>query len=203
MDNYWLYTLSAIPQTLAAMIALSATFFVFKLNSISEDIRKNRNDLRRLSFLLAPSGQGEIHIIEKKTDEEFAKFYKSGLKVINRASDTLGLDVDAFGKVKEEMSRIIHDEWLGLSKARPGRIADYLFAKEELLTRSLLIKKIIKSQLKWSLISTISVVVASLSALPQYYFFCSNQQTIVEVILVASLISVVYMAYSVWKIATV
>ena len=62
--NYWYYTLSAIPQTLGAIIALSATFVVFKLNFISEKIKDSRTDLRRFILLLTSYQHKEIHDIE-------------------------------------------------------------------------------------------------------------------------------------------
>lgn len=201
MDNYWYYTLSAIPQTLAAMVALSATFFVFRLNFISEEIKKNRKDLLRFTLLLAEE-QGEIDIIERKTEEEFLEFYKQVLKKVKPDQPNLGLGENRiYEKLAAEMQRIISEDWRSYFRAKPERVAKYLYTKKELLENLLSIKKMAKRLFGYTLMITTFVVSASLLVLPNYNLI-HYPRLIVYTILFFSLISVILTAYSVWWIAT-
>jgi len=201
MESYWYYTLSAIPQTLAAMVALSATFFVFRLNFISEEIKKNRKDLLRFTLLLAAE-QGEIDIIEQKTEEEFLEFYKEVLKKIKPDQPNLGLgENQIYEKLATEMQRIISEDWRSYFRAKPERVARYLHTKRKLLENLLSIKKMAKRLFGCTLLTTTFVVTVSLLALPNYDII-RYPRTIVYIILSCSLVSVILTAYSVWKIAT-
>jgi manganese-dependent inorganic pyrophosphatase len=203
MDNYWYYTLSAIPQTLAAMIALAATFFVFKINTLSEKMDDIRSSLSRFIILLAPPKQGEIHVIERKTNEEFFEFYKDGLGRLDVARDNLGLEHNTYLKLQREMRRKIEMDWNSSFSARGSRIIGYLTIKRDTLCHLLSTKKMIRGLLKWDLWITASAVFLALFALPNYDFVSGIQHLVVYIILVVSLISVLYTARSVWKIATV
>ncbi len=203
MDNYWYYTLSAIPQTLAAMIALSATFFVFRLDYISKEIKKSRNDLLRFTILLAPEPQGEIDIIERKTEEDFFEFYKQALERIKPDQSKLGLDNKIYIRLNAEMQRIItSDEWHSRFYSNSTRIANYLYAKRDILKRLIAVKKMMRNRLRWTLSITTLIIVASLSILPNRDVFC-NPQLIVGMVLIGSLASVILTTVNVWKIATV
>src|SRR3989339_108620 len=103
MDNYWYYTLSAIPQTLAAMIALTATFIVFKLNFLSQQIYKNRSDLARFILLLSSFQGKEIHDIEPLSDKDFIQLYEEGLAKIHNEKEKLGLDAGIYDRLVAEM----------------------------------------------------------------------------------------------------
>jgi len=203
MDNYWYYTLSAIPQTLAAMIALAATFVVFKLSFIFEQIRKNRSDLSRFILLLTSFMKKEIHDIEPLNDRDFIKLYEKGLANIKEDQDYFGLDKGIYEKLVSEMDRIIQsDEWRSLFKAKPFRIYGYLNMKKNILKRLVDARMVSLRWLFWSLLITILTMAASLSVLPIYDIF-SNPPVVVTSILLASLISIFLTACSVWKIATV
>lgn len=200
MDNYWYYTLSAIPQTLAAMIALAATFFVFRLNFISEEIRRNRKDLSRFILLLAPGSQGEIHIIEQKTEEEFLEFYEQALEQIKFNRPNLGFE--KYEKLEKEMWRIISKDWNSYFKARPERIANYLYMKRDILKYMLSVKKMAKSLLGLTLLATTLMIILSLCILPNHDALC-KPKLILGIVLFGALASVILTAYSVWRIATV
>jgi len=201
MDNYWYYTLSAIPQTLAAMIALTATFFAFRLNLTSEKIKKNREDLMRFTLLLAPNKQGEIDNIERKTEEGFFNLYEQVLNEIKPGEQNLGLNIVTYEKVKHEMDRIIKEDWRSYYGAGEERISKYLYAKKDILKNLLNIKKMGKSLFGWSLSLTTLMIIISLSTLPSHdIFYCPR--LIMGIILFGSAISIILTACSVWKIAT-
>ncbi|MFH1559308.1 MAG: hypothetical protein ABIC19_02175 [Patescibacteria group bacterium] len=203
-NNYWYYILSAIPQTLAAMIALSATFFVFRLNSISEDIKKIRANLLRFAVLLKPNSLGEVDIIERKTDEEFFEIFKRALKKLKTGKSYLGLDEKIYKKIKSAMNRIIKEEWHGYSFPKSGKIIDYLEVKVKYFESLSSTKEMIKHLFGWSLFSAVSMIVLSLLALPLRNLFCDLQSyLVIGVMLLGSLAAIIYTAYSVWKIATV
>lgn len=202
MDNYWYYTLSAIPQTLAAIIALAATFVVFKLNFLSEQIRKSRNDLSRFILLLTSFKHKEIHDIEPLSDRSFVRLYEEGLTNINNDQNNLGLDPGIYKRLEKEMERIINDEWRSNFRARPNRIYGYLEMKKDILKNFLDAKRRSILLLLGSLSLTTIVIVVSLFMLPNYNFFC-NPYLVLTIIMIASLVSVTLTAYSVWKIAII
>lgn len=182
------------------MIALAATFFVFRLNFISEEIRRNRKDLLRFILLLAPGPQGEIHIIEQKTEEKFYEFYEQALEQIKFDQPDLGFE--KYKKLEKEMWRIISKDWHSRFRADSKRIANYLYAKRDILKRLLYIKKMIKNLLAWNLSITALMVIMSLSVLPNHDAFC-KPRLIVGIILFGLSTNVILTASSVWKIATV
>lgn len=201
MNDYWYYTLSAVPQTLAAMIALAATFFVFRLDFLSEEMRKNRKDLARFLLLLAQE-QGEIHNIETKSDEDFFIFYKEMLDKIKPDEDKFGLPPETYAKLEQEMQRIIHEDWKSFFLPRSFRIAKYLDMKKDNFEKLLSTKSTIHWLLGSSLLTVALTIIISLFALPNYDVFC-NPRSIVGLVLIGSLASVVLTTYSVWRIATV
>jgi len=203
MDNYWYYTLSAIPQTLAAMIALAATFVVFKLNFSSEQIYKCRTDLARPILLLTSFINKEIHDIEPLSDQDFIQLYEEGLANIYIGKDNLGLKQELYNKLVKEMERIIHEEWKSWFRAKPQRIYGYLVMKKDILIRLIDAKKKSLQLLRLSLFLASLVIGVSLLILPYLDFLkiYFDPSLIVSIIMLGSLISVSFTAYSVWKIA--
>jgi len=200
MDNYWYYTLSAIPQTLATMIALTATFVVFKLNFLSEQIQKSRNDLARFILVLTSYKKREIQDIEPLSHEEFIELYEEGLKNIKSDESDLGLEHGIYLRLMAEMQRIIKEEWRSRFKARRFRIDAYLKMKRDFFNSLLSIKKTSLRLLSSSLLLTTFMIVVSLFVLPNYGLFY-KPYLIVVIIMLGSLFSVCLTAYSVWKIA--
>lgn len=129
-SNFWFYSLSAIPQTLAAMITLAATFVVFKLNFIQEKIRDIRKDLRRFILLLTSYEKKEIHHIEPLSDEDFLNLYDESLKSIKPNEKNLGLNAGVYERLRAEMSRIIYEDWKSGFSADENRVYGYLNAKK-------------------------------------------------------------------------
>lgn len=202
-DNYfWFYTLSTIPQTLAAMIALAATFVVFKLNFITVKIQKSRKDLARFILLLTSYLHKEIHDIEPLSDKKFVELYEKALKNIKPDFPNLGLEIGIYVRMQNEMQRIIREDWKSRFPARQGRIVGYLKMQKKIF-RSLLTERNTSLRLLGcSLIFTTLTIALSLFALPHFDIF-KDPHFVVAFVLVLSLISVSLTGYSVWKISTV
>lgn len=204
-NNYWYYTLSAIPQTLAAMIALAATFVVFKLSIISERIKEARKDLRRF-ILLATSNldkklyQTEIHEIEPLSNNKFLELYETGLDNLKSDAEFLGLDKGMFEKYGKEMFRIINKEWHSFYTAKDFRIFGYLVMKKEVFKSLLLLRRKSVALLTLSLTLVASTIIASLIALPAFGYFVGSI-LLVDIIVFCAVLSIVITAYSVWIIA--
>lgn len=200
MDNYWYYTLSAIPQTLAAIIALSATFVVFKLNFLSEKIKDSRTDLRRSILLLTSSKQTEIHDIEPLNDDEFLKLYEEGLSIIKPTEEELGLDPGIHKRLRDELSRIITDDWKSAFPPRQARVVGYLTMKRDIFKDLLKIRKKSLRLLFWSLLISALVITTSLILLPNYNYI-DYPISAIWIILVFTVLSIILTTLSVWIIA--
>ncbi len=201
-SNFWYYTLSAIPQTLAAIIALAATFAVVSLGSVSKKIRVSRKDLRRFILLLTSRldiTEKEIHTIEPLSDKNFLKIFKKGLETLKK-EPTLGLDETNFKKFKTEMHRIIEEEWKSFYGADNTRIYGYLEMKKNLLEELLYKRKQIFQFMALSLILVTLVIIGSLIILPQYNYFNGSRMIVLLTIKFASL-AIIITGISVWKIA--
>ncbi|MDP3997646.1 MAG: hypothetical protein Q8P73_04070 [bacterium] len=203
-NNYWYYTLSAVPQTLAAMIALAATFSVFKLDHVSRRIDDVRLDLRRF-ILLATSKfdkDNEIHEIERLNHREFLALYEKGLETLNSKDDYLGLGQQMFGKYAAEMKRIIQSEWHSFYSPKPFRIMGYLEMKRDIFKNLLSARNESLSALLRSLSLTVFVIVVSLIVLPNFNFF-SGSLVVIYAVVVGAVISLAVTAVSVWKISQI
>lgn len=75
-NNFWFYTLSAIPQTLGAIIALSATFVVFKWSKIEESISSHIYHIKIIMRGLGLKNQ----IPKNDNPEEFLKLFSKFIK---------------------------------------------------------------------------------------------------------------------------
>lgn len=206
-SNYWYYTLSAIPQTLAAMIALAAMFVVFKLDVISKKITEGRIDLRRFILLVTSLldknvDSTEIHEIEPLNHKDFLKLYEKGLINLMPKDDFLGLKEDIYNKYKKEMERIIEKEWHSYYPADPDRIFGYLSMKKEFFKRLLLDRIRILFLLKVSLTMVTLTIIISLIVLPNYDYFCGSQ-CVVGFIVFLSALSILITSVSVWIITKI
>jgi len=205
MDNYWYYTLSAIPQTLAAMIALAATFVVFKLAIISERINETRKDLRRFILLVTSNldkktYETEIHEIEPLSNDKFLKLYEVGLANLKPKEDYLGLERGKFEKYEKEMLRIINEEWHSSYTPKDFRIFGYLATKKNILKSLLSLRQRSLVMLISSLTLVALTIIASVTALPKYDYF-EGSILLVDIVVCFSVLSTVITGWSVWTIA--
>lgn len=204
MENYWFYTLSAIPQTLAAMIALAAMFVVFRLDVISKKIDESRIELRRFILLVTSrldkeKNQTEIHEIEPLSHDNFLKLYEKGLNSLVPNNEFLGLEREVYRKYGDEMWRIINQEWRSYYSVDKDRIFGYLTMKKEVFERLLLIKRKSLFLLITSLAISAITISASLCVLPNYAYL-NGSWSIVYTIVILAVLSIVITSFSVWTI---
>ena len=117
MDSTWYYTLSTIVQALAAIFALSATFLVFKLQSLDQELRKYRNKaIRSLVYLEGKS--------ETKYDDftliDISKKFSSRLENIDDPYPMMGVDYDKFRSLKQLWEKL--EEGLGYGNEKSFEI---------------------------------------------------------------------------------
>lgn len=203
-SNYWFYTLSAVPQTLAAMIALAATFVVFRVNTISKKIEESRNDLRRFMLLvtsiLSKEDSSEIHEIEPLNHKDFLALYDKGLSKLDVKEKYLGLGEAKYKKYEDEMFRIINKEWYSYYPPDKERIFGYLNMKKEIFHKLLLEKDASQFWLNLSLILVSSTIIISMVILPNFTYFNGSKCVVGFVIFLAT-ISILITSIGVWKIA--
>lgn len=200
--DFWYYTLSAVPQTLATLIALAATFVVFKLNIVSHKIQESRKDLRRFMLLLTSYREGEIHEIEPLKDQEFLEWYQKGLANLKQEEEFLGFGENMYKKFALEMKRIIKEEWRSFYGAKRDRILCYLLMKEKVFGTLLAIRQRILVLLARSLVVVSSVITISLIVLPHYDYFSylKVSMTVVAAVVIFAILSLTVTAVSVWEI---
>jgi len=196
-SNFWFYTLSTIPQTLGAVIALSATFVIFKLNHIESRTKREYDEIKEWIMPLLP--EIEIHEITKLDDSGMLQKLKEGIKTLNLKDSKLGIGDDRYNKLCDLYKDVI------LSYKRKfeptgERIYEYLREKDRILTSLLEVRKNALHRLKISLSLTVLPIVGSIVFLPLY-----NQITyrtlIVLGLIALAIIGICYTAYSVWRIA--
>ncbi|MDQ5968854.1 MAG: hypothetical protein QG579_11 [Patescibacteria group bacterium] len=200
MEDYWYYTLSAIPQTLAAVIALAAAFTTLKLDYISKIIKETRIDLRR--FILLTTSKldiKEIHTIEPLSDKEFLKVFKEGLSSLDEHNHQLGLTSDMFNKYSDEMFRIINKDWNSRYGPDDFRVFGYLKMKKEIFEKLIEQKDEIIYLMTSSLILVGFVITVSLIILPSYNCF-NGSKLLVYGIVTGSVISIIVTILSILKI---
>ncbi len=204
-QNYWYYTLSAIPQVLAGMIALAATFSVVKLDFISKKLKDSRTDLRRFILLVTSKldiEENEIHTIEPLNDDEFLILFKKGLTTLDKEDPFLGLGEEMFNKYRAELFRIIQSEWHSFYKAKDSRIFGYLQMKKNAFEKLIREKKevIYLMGLSSGLIGF--VIVFSLIILPLYSFYDGCRLVLFSIVN-GAVLSVIVTALSISKIVKV
>lgn len=196
-SNFWFYTLSTIPQTLGAVIALSATFVIFKLNHIESRIKKECDEIKEWIMPLLP--EIEIHEITKLDDSGISQKLKEGVKILNLKDSRLGIGDGRYNKLYDLYKGVILSYKRKFEPTRE-RIYEYLREKDHILTSLLEVRKNALYHLEISLSLTVLPIVGSIVFLPLY-----NQITyrtlIVLVLIVLAIIGICYTAYSVWRIA--
>jgi hypothetical protein len=203
--NYWYYTLSAVPQTLAATIALAATFSVVKLDQLSKKIYDARVDLRRFMLLITSEVEGvekEIHDIEPLQDKAFLALYERCFNTLKPRDNSLGVSNGIYVRLQREMSRIIKLEWHSGYPARSFRIYGFLKMKKDLFKLMLLARSESMRLMLLSLVFAVSNIVISLLVLPNYNYFNGSIKIVYAVVFLAAL-SVIITAWSVWRISRV
>lgn len=192
----WYYTLSAIPQTLAAMIALVATFVVYKLSRISDRVEKERSLVK--SFLLHLHPEKEIHHIEGMRGDELLEALQEGIAKLDPEEKDLGFS--AFKKLEAILKEII-ESWHLRTGASGQKVYDFLKQKESIFGNLVQARKYSMRLLVICLFLTAIPTCASLLILPNVEYFAANLLPIAFALSGFASISILITALSVWKIA--
>lgn len=194
-SNSWFYSLSAIPQTLAAMIALTATFVVYKLSRIKDYISRHAEEVKIFLPHLVPE--------EKITDpgsifeEKVAELLGRGLKKLDISKEDLG--TTEFKHLKNAFDNILHLQHIHLESTKEN-LFDYLNHKNQIITTLINKKNLANRALKNSLFFTAMPIALSLVLLPLYGIL-AGRPLILTLMIAASCFSIAYTAYTVWQIS--
>lgn len=198
--SFWYYSLSTISQTLAAIVALSATFIIFKLDILQKKRLNYINEMMRFLMILNPGK--ENHEIDRLNDTGIL-----GLLIpiidLNPNKPDLGFGEKQYKKLLKERQREI-DNIRSVEKLNPKRLYYYLLERKEDFTKMTNVKRNAYLRLRCSLLLISISILVSIILLPFYEIIKNNNITFIIcllVILLASL-SVIYTGFSIWKIAS-
>lgn len=194
-SNFWFYTLSAVPQTLAAVIALVATFSVFKISKIYELIEQIVDSVKDYLLPLDPSK--EIHEIENFDARDVLAALNEGLKKIPRNN----MEYESFDNLRDLLSKEIERRHRHF-EATPERIYEFLLQKRNALSGLLEQRRIVRRQILISFILNAATILMALILLPTFNVWSGNCRIglLVMVVMMAT-ISLIYTVCSAYKIA--
>lgn len=181
--NYWFYTLSTIAQSLAAIIALFATFIVVVLGNLNKEI----NDYaERMINILVKCGM------------------KSHMDYYGMSKDAVFSEFISFFKIEENYKNSgLEDAISGYCSGLPTKdekkieyiknfIKNTINIFNKIKTKKLLIYKYLRMSLVLTSISIISSF-TGLTIIPPYLYF------VIFLTFISSL-TVIYITVSIWKI---
>lgn len=188
----WLYTLSAIPQTLAAMVALVATFIIFKLSRLKDHIALHSEEIK--VYLPSLADKNKVFDINSIFEDNVVSTLKDGLKNFpNLSKEDLDYILSRYGELvvgKNSPSQT------------PEKLKQYLIQKAHLLEVLLFKRNLSYSKLKNSLFLTSIPIIISLLLLP-FYELVPDQGLILAGMVVLSMLSVIYTVHAVWEISKI
>lgn len=196
--SFWYFTLSAIPQALAATIAVVATFVVYKVSRVSDRTEREKAITKRFILVLNPDT--EIHHIESMRGWDVLKALQEGVSKLNPKESELGF---AGYKNLEKLFKEMANEWQRSFEVNEQRIYEFLHQKANVLARLVTTRK---QSLRYLVISLILATIPSalaFLAVPHVEFFqtVGNANDFVTALTVLSMLSFVYTSYGVWRIA--
>lgn len=200
-NNFWFYTLSAIPQTLGALIALAATFIIFKLNHIETRTKEEHSEITTWLMPLFP--EIEPDQLTKFDDSEILVKLREGINKLDRGKETLGVDGNTYNNLYDLYKELVIYFRKRRFEPTPQRIYDYLVEKERILSSLLTVRKNALKYLSRCLALTVIPIVGSILILPfrgQFSIFCAYVLVVIMVLFAVAAVS--YTAYCVKRIAT-
>ncbi len=196
--GFWYYTLSAIPQALAAMIAVVATFVIYKVSRVSDRTEREKDVIKR--FLLVLNPEKEIHDIESMRGWDVLRALREGVAKLDPKQPKLGFaNYNDLQKLFGELA----SSWQRGFEVSESRVYEFLKQKAEVLARLVTTRKRSLRYLVVSLVvATIPSALAFLSiAHIEMMQTLNNANLFVTILTVLASLSFVYTSYSVWKIA--
>jgi hypothetical protein len=200
-SSFWFYTLSAIPQTLAAIIALTATFVIFKLNHIGSRTQIEYDEIKEWVMPLLPDIG--IHDLTKLDDSEMLKKLEEGIGKLDEKKDKLGFK--GYDKLCALYQNVIDSHKRHFNPTEE-RIYEYLLEKKRIYASLLKDRKKALHHLKKSLLLTVIPLVGSIILLPLYeplHQLAIYRFFIVLFLIIFAVIGIAYTAYSVSAVAAI
>ncbi len=195
--NYWYYTLSAIPQTLAAVVALAATFVVFKLSLVQQKTDKQLELARRLVSPLCP--ENEIDDIEKMTAEQVLVELNNGSLALQKQTDPRLIEFRY--KELSELLTEIRDENHQKFPVTNARVDLFIKQRQAAVEQLVANRHRILKLLKLSIVFTLIPLTLSILILPSLPLLMAYATPIINALALGTVASVIYTAYCVWAIA--
>jgi|GEM_PF-5385169 hypothetical protein len=121
MDNTWYYTLSTIVQAMASIFALSATFLVFKLQTLDRELREFRN--KAIKSLVYIEGQSETKY-DKYSLVDIAKKFSQGVEKLKPLEPNLGIDRDKAVELRNKWVMMVEN---GFAHVGDKNFGEYFF----------------------------------------------------------------------------
>lgn len=195
----WYYTLSAIPQTLAAMIALAATCIMFKLTYIKQTIREDLPIARWFLLKIDPNRyDSAIMKMSKRTiAREFSMCARNCYEKAIRGE----MQKDKWHVLWEEFSDIVDGSHRSFA-SHPEKMIGFLVEKARLLEKNVISGQRAFAYLRRSIFFTTVPILFSLFFLPLHSIIAGSF-FIVGCAVVLALWGVAYTSYSVWKISPI
>jgi len=195
-SNFWFYTLSAIPQTLGAVIALTATFIVFKYSEIEKSID---SQIYHIKIILRSLGlQKDI----PQTD--FPRNYSNLFEVLLFYNDDNWIDKNR-GKLSDAYKEIVRDTHFiktGSDKVSKNELKYWLnFQIRNELNRKIREKEKMFEFLSADLSLIVGGIIFCIFFIP-FYEILSNYSAIavISMAILLAVISIIYTATIILKI---
>ncbi|MDZ4260266.1 MAG: hypothetical protein U1A25_01250, partial [Candidatus Sungbacteria bacterium] len=159
----WYYTLSTIPQTMAAMIALAAMFIIFKLTAVKDTIRE---DLKIAKwFLLSVDaeyyGSRIMRMSKRAVAHEFSEQSQKMYRKVTKGK----LEREQWSLLWNEFSDVVDGSHRSFA-SHPEKIMLFLTEKAILLEKNVESGQHIFFYLIWSIFFSVLPIIFSLIFLP-------------------------------------
>ncbi|HRH55837.1 MAG TPA: hypothetical protein PK609_03170 [Candidatus Paceibacterota bacterium] len=196
-SNFWFYTLSAIPQTLGAIIALTATFVIFKLNHIEERTKREYDEVK--DWVSTILWELKIHDLTKFDDNAMLDKLNEAIARLDPEKEKFGLEDARFRQLNAVYEHVLISLQRKIDSYK--NIYDYLLEKRRILSSLIEVRRSALFRLKISLGLTALLIAISIVLLPFYNLLSSCGYFIVGTLAIFSSVAVLYTAVSVWDIA--
>jgi hypothetical protein len=194
--GYWYYTLSAIPQTLAAVIALSATFVVFKMKDVQLAVNATGATIKSFLMVAHPEKTYReiVSLRPKAMADEFSVLIHELRGMPSEGTDPL------IERMMERTKTVAGSQ--GYFMPNKENMLEFLETSNSLFRDDESRLDTIKDLLKLSIICTVAPLIGSLLVLPHDASFHAAAAIPVAFTLLSG-VSIIYAAWSVWRIATI
>ncbi|OHA03498.1 MAG: hypothetical protein A3J58_03230 [Candidatus Sungbacteria bacterium RIFCSPHIGHO2_02_FULL_52_23] len=193
--NFWFFTLSAIPQTLGALVALVVAFVIYRIGEIDRLLGR---DIPRMKRCLLAATDATIAELNEQSSREILRDLQKFLATMDPERSELGLELPRHAELVEVFDRMTDEEY-GIVSSNSREIYLYLQEKANKIEVSLNSRALILEYLKVSVILSLFTIVASLGIMPQSSFFLPQTRGfIVACVLFLTVVSAAYTGYSVF-----